>query len=96
VINHNSLEAIAQCLESKPTAIFMSSQSQALDGYEICYQLRQVTPLRTTPIFVITEEQKSLKDKIRAKMVGATELIEQSSLCYAAPLLLAQYNTSRK
>jgi chemotaxis family two-component system response regulator PixG len=96
VINHNSLEAIAQCLESKPTAIFMSSQSQPLDGYEICYQLRQVTPLRTTPIFVITEEQKSLKDKIRAKMVGATELIEQSSLCYAAPLLLAQYNTSRK
>jgi chemotaxis family two-component system response regulator PixG len=91
VINQNSLEAIAQCLESNPAAIFLSSQCQPLDGYEICYQLRQVTSLRTTPIFVITE-QKSLKDKIRAKMVGATEVIEQSSLYYAAPLLLEQHD----
>jgi chemotaxis family two-component system response regulator PixG len=86
----DSLEASSLCLEKKPAAIFLSSELTPLDGYQICRQLRQIPLFRPRPIFLITK-YKSLKDKIRARMVGASSLLDKSNLLSSASSLLAQH-----
>jgi chemotaxis family two-component system response regulator PixG len=92
--SHGSMDALALCLEKKPTAILMNARLTPLDGYEVCRQLRQVEYFRSKPILIVSE-QRSLQDKIRAKIAGASELVDQPSLMYGINNILAQYLGNR-
>jgi chemotaxis family two-component system response regulator PixG len=89
-LQKDGLEAMALCLDRKPEGIFLSSQLAILDGYGVCHQLRQIPLFRNKPIFIITA-QKTLKDKIRGKMAGVTDILDKANLLNLAIPLLDLY-----
>jgi len=89
-VQKDGLEAMALCLDRKPDGIFLSSQLAILDGYGVCHQLRQIPLFRNKPIFIITA-QKTLKDKIRGKMAGVTDILDKANLLNLAIPLLDLY-----
>ncbi|MDR9403051.1 MAG: response regulator, partial [Halothece sp. Uz-M2-17] len=46
------------------------------NGYEICTQLRRVSSLQEIPIIILTGKD-GLIDRMRAKMVGATQYMSK-------------------
>lgn len=68
------LRAIAQLLAQKPDLIFLDLVMPNANGYEICGQLRKLTLFKETPIIILTG-QDGILDRVRAKLVGATDFI---------------------
>lgn len=73
----NPLRALAVLLALKPDFIFLDLLMPELNGYELCAQLRQLSFFRDTPI-VILSSNINLIDRVKAKMVGCSELLEKS------------------
>ncbi|MGK7947459.1 MAG: response regulator [Xenococcaceae cyanobacterium] len=71
------LRALAVLLALKPDFIFIDLLMPELNGYELCAQLRQLSSFRDTPI-VIFSNNISLIDRVKAKMVGCSELVEKT------------------
>jgi chemotaxis family two-component system response regulator PixG len=46
------------------------------NGYEICGQLRKISTFRDTPIIILTGND-GIIDRVRAKMVGATDFLSK-------------------
>ncbi|MFM7577394.1 MAG: response regulator, partial [Microcystaceae cyanobacterium] len=44
------------------------------NGYEICTQLRKLSLFKNTPIVILTGND-GIVDRVRAKMVGATDFL---------------------
>jgi DNA-binding response OmpR family regulator len=77
-------------VEQKPDLICLSSQLLHTDGYTICRALRQLPLFHKTPIWILTNHL-GLSDRIRAKMSGASEIIEQSTFSQNVAPLLGKY-----
>jgi len=73
---NNPLRASATLLKIKPDLIFLDLIMPNTNGYEICTQLRRVSSLRETPIIILTGKD-GLIDRMRAKMVGATQYMSK-------------------
>ena len=71
------LRALAVLLALKPDLIFIDLLMPELNGYELCSQLRQLSFFQNTPI-VILSNNINLIDKVKAKMVGCSELLDKS------------------
>lgn len=71
------LRALAVLLALKPDFIFIDLLMPELNGYELCAQLRQLSSFRDTPI-VIFSSNVNLIDRVKAKMVGCSELVDKS------------------
>lgn len=71
---NDPLRAIAQLLAQKPDLIFLDLVMPNANGYEICGQLRKLTLFNDTPIVILTG-QDGILDRVRAKLVGATDFI---------------------
>ncbi len=71
------LRALAVLLALKPDFIFIDLLMPELNGYELCAQLRQLSSFRDTPI-VIFSNNISLIDRVKAKMVGCSELLDKT------------------
>ena len=71
------LRALAVLLALKPDFIFIDLLMPELNGYELCAQLRQLSFFQNTPI-VILSSNINLIDRVKAKMVGCSELLDKS------------------
>jgi two-component system, chemotaxis family, response regulator PixG len=70
------LRSIAQLLAQKPDLIFLVLVMPNANGYEICGQLRKLSLFKETPIVILTG-QDGILDRVRAKLVGATDFISK-------------------
>ena len=71
------LQALAVLLALKPDFIFIDLLMPELNGYELCTQLRQLSCFREIPI-IIFSNTINLIDRVKAKMVGCSELVDKS------------------
>jgi twitching motility two-component system response regulator PilG len=84
------LEALSQVFEIEPDVIVCDLALPPLDGYELCAMLRQCHRFRSLPIILVTGSETGI-DRVKAKMVGATQTL---SIPFGQPelsLLLAEY-----
>ena len=70
------LQALPKIIASNPDLIFLDLKMPILNGYEICTQLRRVSQLKEIPIIIITG-QDGIVDRMRAKVVGASDFLSK-------------------
>lgn len=70
----NPLEAINLIFQLQPDLILCDITMPELNGYEICAMLRHSTAFQNIPIIMLTGKDKFI-DRVRAKMVGATDYL---------------------
>ncbi|MBI4780759.1 MAG: response regulator [Oscillatoriophycideae cyanobacterium NC_groundwater_1537_Pr4_S-0.65um_50_18] len=68
------MRGFTQLIEHKPDLILLDLLLPNADGYSICKFLRDTPVFEKTPIIILTGKNSSI-DRIRAKMVGATEFL---------------------
>jgi twitching motility two-component system response regulator PilG len=66
--------ALTTLVRQKPALVLLDISMPDISGYELCSMLRQSTLLREIPIVMLTGRDGMI-DKIRARMVGATDYI---------------------
>jgi twitching motility two-component system response regulator PilG len=87
------LEALSRVFEIKPDIILCDIVMPKLDGYEICAMLRRATAFRHTPIIMLTG-QETFIDRLRARLVGATDYLTKPFGETELLLLLEKYQNS--
>ncbi len=70
------LRAMAILMSRKPDLILLDLVMPNINGYEICQQLRRLTLFRHTPVVILTGND-GIVDRVRAKMVGATDFLSK-------------------
>ncbi len=70
----NPLNALSLVFQLKPDLILCDIAMPELDGYEICAMLRKSTAFRQIPIVMLTGKDGFI-DRVKAKMVGATDYL---------------------
>ncbi|AFY96438.1 response regulator [Chamaesiphon minutus] len=68
----DATQALPRLLENKPDLIFLDLIMPKVNGYEICGQIRRISALANTPIVILTGKD-GLLDRVRSKVVGASE-----------------------
>jgi two-component system, chemotaxis family, response regulator PixG len=68
------VKASAAILRLKPDLILMDITMPNINGYKLCSLFRSSEALANTPIIMVTGN-KGLVDKVRAKLVGATDYL---------------------
>lgn len=66
--------ALTMLVRDKPNLVLMDISMPEIDGYELCRMLRLSSALKEVPIVMLTGRD-GLVDRIRARMVGATNYI---------------------
>ncbi|MFN4194962.1 MAG: response regulator [Thermosynechococcus sp.] len=66
--------ALSALNNTKPNLVLMDISMPEMDGYELCRQLRQTETLKDVPVVMLTGRD-GLVDRIRARMVGATDYL---------------------
>lgn len=72
----DSTLALPLLLESKPDLIFLDLVMPIANGYELCSQIRRISFFQNTPIVILTGRD-GIVDRVRAKMVGATDYLHK-------------------
>jgi len=70
----NPLKSLSLVFQLKPDLILCDIAMPEPDGYEICAMLRRSTAFRQTPIIMLTGKDGFI-DRVRARMVGATDYL---------------------
>jgi two-component system, chemotaxis family, response regulator PixG len=70
----DSLKAIPIVIAKKPQLIFLDLVMPNANGYEICSRLRKIASFQNTPIVILTGNDGVI-DRVRAKVVGATDFL---------------------
>jgi two-component system, chemotaxis family, response regulator PixG len=70
----DSLKAIPIVIAKKPQLIFLDLVMPNANGYEICSRLRKIATFKNTPIVILTGNDGTI-DRVRAKVVGATDFV---------------------
>jgi len=70
----NPLKALSLVFQLRPDLILCDIAMPELDGYEICAMLRKSTAFRQIPIVMLTGKDGFI-DRVKAKMVGATDYL---------------------
>jgi two-component system, chemotaxis family, response regulator PixG len=65
-------QALPRLLENKPDLIFLDLIMPKINGYEICGQIRRISSFAQIPIVILTGKD-GLLDRVRSKVVGASE-----------------------
>ncbi len=68
------VEALSVIMRRKPAFIFLDLVMPVVNGYELCSQVRRVSSLKSIPIVILTGNDGVI-DRVRAKMVGATDFM---------------------
>jgi two-component system, chemotaxis family, response regulator PixG len=68
----DATQALPRLLENKPDLIFLDLMMPKINGYEICGQIRRTSTFANTPIVILTGKD-GLLDRLRSKVVGASE-----------------------
>jgi two-component system, chemotaxis family, response regulator PixG len=72
----DAMQALPRLLETKPDLIFLDLIMPKINGYEICGQIRRISNFVDVPIVILTDRD-GLLDRVRSKVVGATEFISK-------------------
>ncbi|MBE9124693.1 MULTISPECIES: response regulator [unclassified Coleofasciculus] len=86
----NPLKALSLVFQLKPNLILCDLVMPKLDGYELCGMLRQSTAFRQTPIIMLTGKDGFI-DRVRARMVGATDYLTKPFGASELLMLLEKY-----
>lgn len=86
----NPLEALTLVFQIQPDLILCDLVMPKLDGYELCGMLRQSTAFRQTPIIMLTGKDGFI-DRVRARMVGATDYLTKPFGANELLMLLEKY-----
>jgi two-component system, chemotaxis family, response regulator PixG len=70
----DSVQALPLLIQHKPDLIFLDLVMPVANGYEICTQIRRVSYFKNTPIIIVTGND-GVVDRVRAKLVGATDFL---------------------
>ncbi|MBH8572090.1 response regulator [Nostocaceae cyanobacterium CENA369] len=70
----DSLTAVLKLIKSKPDFIFLDLLMPKVNGYEICSQIRKTPSLKDVPVVILTGKD-GIVDRMRAKLVGATDFM---------------------
>lgn len=70
----DSTQALPRLLENKPDLIFLDLVMPKVNGYEVCGQIGRISSFAKTPIVILTSKD-GLLDRLRSKVVGASEFI---------------------
>ena len=68
------LEVLPKLIEHKPDLVFLDITMPITNGYEICSQIRKISNFKDIPIVILTSNDR-IVDRVRAKMVGASEFL---------------------
>jgi two-component system, chemotaxis family, response regulator PixG len=68
----DATQALPRLLENKPDLIFLDLIMPKINGYEICGQIRRISAFTQIPIVILTGKD-GLLDRVRSKVVGASE-----------------------
>lgn len=68
------VQALPTLMQHKPDLLLIDLVMPVMNGYELCSHLRRVPALQNVPVVLMTGT-KSIVDYMRAKMVGANELL---------------------
>ncbi len=69
-----AIQALPTLLQYKPDLIFLDLVMPIASGYEICTQIRRVSAFKEIPVIILTGND-GIVDRVRAKMVGATDFL---------------------
>ncbi len=86
----DATQALPRLLETKPDLIFLDLIMPKINGYEICGQIRRISSLVDVPIVILTDRD-GLLDRVRSKVVGATEFISKPISRNAIEVSLDKY-----
>ena len=75
--SQNLLKALPILINKKPNLIFLDLVMPVANGYEVCDRLRRVSIFAKAPIVILTGND-GLVDRVRTKMVGATDSIAKA------------------
>jgi two-component system, chemotaxis family, response regulator PixG len=70
----DSTQALPRLLENKPDLIYLDLIMPKVNGYEVCGQIRRIPGFTKIPIVILTGKD-GLLDRLRSKVVGASEFI---------------------
>ena len=70
------IKATFQLRRIKPDLILMDLTMPKISGYELCKMLRNLPGFENIPVVMVTGK-KGVVDKVRAKLVGATDYLEK-------------------
>ncbi|MEO8891986.1 MAG: response regulator [Coleofasciculaceae cyanobacterium] len=73
---NDDMKAFSMLISSKPDLIFLDLVMPNTNGYEICSQLRKISLFHNTPILILTGND-GIVDRVRAKLVGATDFLSK-------------------
>ncbi|PPJ63953.1 response regulator, partial [Cuspidothrix issatschenkoi] len=86
----NPLQALGLVFQLRPDLILCDITMPELDGYEICAMLRHSTAFRLIPIIMLTGKDGFI-DRVRARMVGATDYLTKPFTDQELLMLIEQY-----
>ncbi|MDJ0510782.1 MAG: response regulator [Crocosphaera sp.] len=84
------LSGLSEIFELNPDVILCDIAMPKLDGYEICAMLRHSKMFQYTPIIMLTGKE-GFMDRIRARMMGATDYLTKPFGAQELLLLLEKY-----
>jgi twitching motility two-component system response regulator PilG len=87
---NDPVAALSQVFGLAPQLILCDIAMPQLDGYELCAMLRQSSQFHQTPIIMLTGKDGFI-DRVRAKMVGATDYLAKPFGEDELVMLLEQY-----
>lgn len=88
------LSGLSLIFELNPDVILCDIAMPKLDGYEICAMLRHSKAFQYTPIIMLTGKEGFI-DRIRARMVGATDYLTKPFGEQELLLLIEKYITAK-
>ena len=88
----DATQALPRLLENKPDLIFLDLIMPKVNGYEICGQIRRVSTFSQIPIVILTGKD-GLLDRVRSKVVGASEFTSKPITKHAIVASLTKYLT---
>ncbi|ACK71401.1 response regulator receiver protein [Gloeothece citriformis PCC 7424] len=84
------IQALSEIFLISPNLILCDIAMPKLDGYELCAMLRQSSAFRQIPIIMLTG-QETFINRVRARMVGATDYLTKPFGASELLLLLEKY-----
>jgi CheY-like chemotaxis protein len=86
----DSLQALSQLIDLKPQMIFLELVLPVTNGYELCAQIRRISTFKNTPIIIVANANK-IAERMRAKMVGASDFLSKPIKAKSVLKLLIKY-----
>jgi chemotaxis family two-component system response regulator PixG len=72
----DAVQALPSIIEHKPALIFLDLIMPIVNGYELCSQIRKISQLKDIPVVILTGND-GIVDRVRAKLVGATDFLSK-------------------